>query len=167
LEKIGDRVENLDAMIMEKPTEDTLHQIHALKHEMLVVRRSVWPVREMAASLYRSDHGLVSEETKVFLRDVYDHAVQALDTVESLRDLIAGLTDLYLSAVGHRQNEVMKVLTIMASIFIPLTFLAGIYGMNFERMPELSVAWAYPALLGVMAFVAGLMAWYFRRRGWW
>lgn len=167
LEKIGDRVETLDATIMEKPTEDTLHQIHALKREMLVVRRSVWPVREVVSSLYRSDHGLVSEETKVFLRDVYDHAVQVLDTVETLRDLTAGLTDLYLSAVGHRQNEVMKVLTIMASIFIPLTFLAGIYGMNFERMPELSITWAYPALLGFMVVMAGLMAWYFRRRGWW
>ncbi|MCW8925606.1 MAG: magnesium/cobalt transporter CorA [Xanthomonadales bacterium] len=167
LEKIGDRVETLDATIMEKPTEDTLHQIHVLKREMLVVRRSVWPVREVVSSLYRSDHALVSEETKVFLRDVYDHAVQVLDTVETLRDLTAGLTDLYLSAVGHRQNEVMKVLTIMASIFIPLTFLAGIYGMNFENMPELSIAWAYPALLGFMAVMAGLMAWYFRRRGWW
>ncbi|MDX1566814.1 MAG: magnesium/cobalt transporter CorA [Longimicrobiales bacterium] len=167
LEKIGDQVEMLDATVMEDPTEEILHDIHELKREMLVMRRAVWPVRELMAQLLRAEHSLIVEETKIFMRDVYDHAVQVLDTVETLRDLTSGLTDLYLSSVGHRQNEVMKVLTIMASIFIPLTFLAGIYGMNFEYMPELSVPWAYPALLGVMLSVGVLMAWYFRRRGWW
>jgi len=167
LEKVGDQVEELDAAIMEDPSEDTFHRIHALKREMLVMRRAVWPVRELMAQLLRAEHPHIIDETKIFLRDVYDHAVQVLDTVETLRDLTSGLTDLYLSSVGHRQNEVMKVLTIMASIFIPLTFLAGIYGMNFEYMPELSLVWAYPALLGVMLVVGLLMAWYFRRRGWW
>ncbi|MFP3948295.1 MAG: magnesium/cobalt transporter CorA [Longimicrobiales bacterium] len=167
LERIGDQLEKLDAAVMEDPTEGILHDIHELKREMLVMRRAVWPVRELMAHLLRAEHSLIVEETKIFLRDVYDHAVQALDTVETLRDLTAGLTDLHLSSVGHRQNEVMKVLTIMASIFIPLTFLAGIYGMNFENMPELSFPWAYPAVLGVMLTVGVVMAWYFRRRGWW
>lgn len=167
LEKIGDHVEDLDETVMEAPTEETLHGIHALKREMLFVRRAIWPVREVTAQLYRSEHGLIHDETVIFLRDVYDHAVQALDTVETLRDLTAGLTDLYLSAVSQRQNEVMKVLTIMATIFIPLTFVAGVYGMNFKFMPELDITWAYPALLAIMASIAGAMIWYFKRRGWW
>ncbi len=167
LERIGDHVEELDESVMEAPTEATLHRIHALKREMLFMRRTVWPVREVAAQLYRSEHALIQDETKVYLRDVYDHSVQSLDTVETLRNVTAGLTDLYLSSVGQRQNEVMKVLTIMASIFIPLTFLAGVYGMNFKYMPELEVPWAYPALLAAMAAVAAGMSWYFKRRGWW
>jgi magnesium transporter len=109
---------------------------------------------------------LVDPQTRVFLRDVHDHTVQVIDTVESLRDVVGGTIDLYLSQVGHRQNEIMKVLTVMASIFIPLTFLAGIYGMNFEHMPELVLPWAYPTLLGVMVLVALLMLLYFRRKGW-
>ena len=167
LERLGDEIEELDVHVMEEPEESTLRRIHDLKREMLVIRRAVWPLRDVMSQLLRSEHRLVADETKVFLRDVYDHAVQALDTVETLRDLASGLTDLYLSSVGHRQNEVMKVLTIMASIFIPLTFLAGIYGMNFESMPELGIPWAYPALLGVMAVVAAGMTWYFKRKGWW
>jgi magnesium transporter len=167
LESIGDEVEDLDAAVMESPEQSTLHQIHDLKREMLVMRRAVWPVREVMSQLLRADNSLIAEGTRIFLRDVYDHSVQVLDTVETLRDLTGGLTDLYLSSVGHRQNEVMKVLTIMASIFIPLTFMAGVYGMNFQYMPELRMHWAYPVVLGLMAGVAGLMAWYFRRKGWW
>jgi len=166
LERIGDEMERLDFEVMENPEEDTLHRIHDLKREMLVIRRAVWPLRDVMSHLLRSDHPRITEETQVYLRDVYDHAVQALDTVETLRDLASGLTDLYLSSVGQRTNEVMKVLTIMASIFIPLTFLAGIYGMNFEHMPELGRPWAYPALLGLMLVVAAGMVWYFRRKGW-
>jgi magnesium transporter len=167
LETVGDRVEQLDQAVMEDPTETTLQRIHELKREMLFMRRAVWPVRDVTGQLYRSEHVLVHGETRIFLRDVYDHSVQVLDTVETLRDMTAGLTDLHLSSVGQRQNEVMKVLTIMASIFIPLTFLAGIYGMNFRYMPELEVRWAYPALVALMAGAAGAMAWYFKRRGWW
>lgn len=167
LEQVGNEIEELDLQVMEEPEQGTLYRIHDLKREMLVIRRAVWPLRDVMSQLLRSDHPGIADETKVFLRDVYDHTVQALDTVETLRDLASGLTDLYLSSVGHRQNEVMKVLTIMASIFIPLTFLAGVYGMNFEYMPELSVPWAYPAVLGVMAAVGAGMTWYFKRRGWW
>jgi len=166
LERIGDRIEQLDREVMEDPDESTLHRIHELKRESLVIRKAVWPLRDVLGHLVRSDAELIREETRLYLRDVYDHAVQVLDTVETLRDLASSLTDLYLSSVGQRTNEVMKVLTIMASIFIPLTFLAGIYGMNFERMPELSLPWAYPVLLGVMAVLAGGMVWYFYRKGW-
>jgi magnesium transporter len=163
---VGDRIEELDVEVMETPGESTLQRIHRLKREMLVIRRSVWPLRDLLAQLLRMEEGPISQETKIFLRDVYDHAVQVLDTVETLRDLTSGLSDLYLSSVGQRTNEVMKVLTVMASIFIPLTFLAGVYGMNFENMPELGMPWAYPALLGLMGLVAGTMLWFFWRKGW-
>jgi magnesium transporter len=116
--------------------------------------------------LLRSDTPLFKDETKVFVRDVYDHSVQVIESVEALRDVASGAVDLYLSNVSYRTNEVMKVLTIMASIFIPLTFMAGIYGMNFEHMPELAVPWAYPALWGAMIVVAGGLIYYFRRKGW-
>mgnify|MGYP006293727131 FL=1 len=114
----------------------------------------------------RTESSLVNETTQVFLRDVHDHTIQIIDTVETLRDLAASMTDLYLSTLGQKTNEVMKVLTIMASIFIPLTFIAGIYGMNFEHMPELRIPWAYPALWGVMILVAGAMVFYFRKKRW-
>ena len=133
---------------------------------MLVLRRGVWPVRELVSGLARSESPLVSSNTKLFLRDVYDHTVQVLDTVEALRDVVNGLSDLYLSQLSVRANEIMKVLTIMASIFIPLTFIVGIYGMNFDFMPELRVWWAYPILWLFMASVATGMLWHFKRRGW-
>ena len=130
------------------------------------MRRSVWPLREALSAFARTESDLVTESTQVFARDVYDHAIQIIDTVETLRDLTGGMTDLYLSSMGQRTNEVMKVLTIMASIFIPLTFMAGVYGMNFEFMPELHVPWAYPVLWLLMLFVAGGMIWYFRKKEW-
>ena len=166
LEHMGALTEELELEVMDNPGRGTMHRLHELKREMLLVRRSIWPMREMVNGLVRTDAELVREPTKVFLRDVYDHAVQVIDTLESLRDVASGMIDLYLSNVGYRTNEVMKVLTIMASIFIPLTFLAGIYGMNFEHMPELQVPWAYPTLLALMALVAVGMLVYFRRKGW-
>ncbi|MDX1579911.1 MAG: magnesium/cobalt transporter CorA, partial [Gemmatimonadota bacterium] len=166
LESVGELTEELEIEVLEDPTPDTMERLHRLKRELLVVRRAVWPLREMTGTMTRSETPLIADDTRVFQRDVHDHAVQVIDTVESLRDVVGGTIDLYLSHVGHRQNEIMKVLTIMASIFIPLTFFAGIYGMNFEHMPELAVPWAYPALLGVMVVVAGAMVFYFRRRGW-
>ena len=166
LEAVGELTEELELEVLEEPSRETMERLHRLKRELLVVRKAVWPLREMMSSLVRSETELVQDATRVFLRDVYDHAVQVIDTVESLRDVVGGTIDLYLSHVGHKQNEIMKVLTIMASIFIPLTFFAGIYGMNFENMPELSVPWAYPALLGFMAVIAGAMTYYFQRKGW-
>jgi len=166
LEKLGDQVEALDELVMEDPTPHTLKKIHDLKQEALLVRKAVWPLRETLSSMIRTDNPLIPESTNVFLRDVHDHAVQVIDTVETIRDLASGLTDLYMSSVGNRQNEIMKVLTIMASIFIPLTFMAGIYGMNFEWMPELGIRAAYPTLLASMAVVAGFMLLWFHRKGW-
>jgi magnesium transporter len=120
----------------------------------------------MVNNLIRTECRMVSDETKVFLRDVYDHTVGIIDTVEVLRDLVGGTIDLYLSSLSQRQNEVMKVLTVMTSVFIPLTFLVGVYGMNFHFMPELNLPWAYPALLVSMALIAAGMLWWFRRKGW-
>lgn len=166
LEAVGDQVEALEEEAIEEPAPETMRQIHELRREMIIIRKSVWPVRDLMASLLRMESALVQEETRVFLRDVYDHAVQVIDTVENLRDVVGGLMDLYLSTVSNRTNEVMKVLTIMATIFIPLTFIVGVYGMNFDHMPELRLAWAYPAVWVVMLVVAGGLLVYFRRKGW-
>ena len=126
------------------PKQPTIHRLHALKRELLAIRRAVWPLRDLLSSLVRDDLERFTDETRVYLRDVHDHAVQVLDTVEALRDVVSGMVDLYLSTVSFRTNEVMKVLTIMASIFIPLTFFAGVYGMNFEYMPELHMQLGVP-----------------------
>jgi magnesium transporter len=166
MEAVSDRIEVLEVETLADPDPEVINRIHRLKREMLAVRRAVWPLREVLGQLYRGEIELVTEPTRVFLRDVYDHAVQVIDTVETLRDLLSGLTDLYLTGVSNRMNEVMKVLTIISTIFIPLSFLAGLYGMNFDVMPELHVPWGYPALLGTMAIVVLIMLGYFRRKGW-
>jgi magnesium transporter len=166
IEAVSDHIEELEPQALEDPSSDVLSAIHALRREMLAVRRAVWPLRDLLSQLYRDETGYIGEDTRVFLRDVYDHAVQVVDTVETLRDLVSGLMDLYLTGVSNRMNEVMKVLTIIATIFIPLSFLAGLYGMNFEVMPELHVWWGYPALLTVMLGVAVTMLLFFRRKGW-
>jgi len=166
LEKLGEVVEELEEEVLDRPTRRTMHRVHELKRELLAVRRSIWPLREMLSGFLRVESALVDEGTRLYLRDVYDHCYQLIDSVEILREVGSGLRDLYLSNVSNRTNEVMKVLTIMASIFIPLTFVAGVYGMNFEYMPELGVRWAYPAVLGFMLVAAVGMLWVFRRRGW-
>lgn len=166
LEAVGDQVEELEEEAIEQPAPRTMRQIHDLRREMIIIRKSVWPVRDLMASMLRMETPLIHDDTRVFLRDVYDHAVQVIDTVENLRDVVGGLMDLYLSTVSNRTNEVMKVLTIMATIFIPLTFIVGVYGMNFEYMPELHMAWAYPAVWLVMLVVAGGLLVFFRRKGW-
>jgi magnesium transporter len=166
MERLGERMDDLEIKIVEAPEGDAMHQLHHLKREVLVLRRSVWPVRELMSAFMRVEGGLVEGTTRVYLRDIYDHSYQLIDTVEILRDLSAGLKDLYLSSVSNRTNEVMKVLTIMASIFIPLTFIAGVYGMNFEYMPELAHPWAYPAVLLLMLGVVAGMLGFFRHRGW-
>lgn len=166
LEKLGDRTEELELEVLDDPTAESMPHLHQLKRELVVFRRSVWPVRDLLSGLASGESPHVTDDTRVFLRDVHDHAVHMVETVEALRDVVSGTIDLYLSTVAHRTNEVMKVLTIMASIFIPLTFMAGIYGMNFEHMPELAQPWAYPALWVAMLVVAGGMVAWFRRRGW-
>ena len=166
LEAMGDTIEELEEAVLGQPAIETLHRIHHLRREMLVVRRAVWPLREVLGQMYRGEVELIGEEAKLFLRDVYDHCVQVIDTTETLREVLSGAMDLYLSGVSNRMNEVMKVLTMIATIFIPLSFLAGLYGMNFDYMPVLHVRWAYPTLLVVMAAALGGMLWAFRRKGW-
>jgi len=166
LEGLGEHLEELEDELMSDPDEETVQEIHRLKREMLGLRRGVWPLREVMSGLQRIESGLVAEGTQTFLRDVYDHTIQVIDTVETFRDMLGGMLDLYLSSVSNRMNEVMKVLTIIATLFIPLTFLAGIYGMNFEYMPELGWKPAYFVLLGIMVVVAAAMVYFFRRKRW-
>jgi len=166
LEALGERTEQLEEEVMDRPSGDTMRSVHELKREILVLRRSVWPLRDLINSFLRVEEPLVQDSTKLFLRDVHDHSYQLIDTVEVLRDITSGMRDLYLSSVSNRMNEIMKVLTIMASIFIPLTFVAGVYGMNFEYMPELEVWWAYPGVLLFMLASALGMLRVFRRKGW-
>jgi magnesium transporter len=166
LERMGDRLDALDAELVGNPDQETLHRINRAKQELLFLRKSVWPLREVISALLREESELVDDHTRTFLRDVYDHIIQAVDTSETFRDITAGMLDIYLSSLSNRMNEVMKVLTVIATIFIPLTFVAGIYGMNFEHMPELSVPWAYPAVWGLMLAIAGGMLVYFKRQGW-
>lgn len=166
LEKIGDRIETMEEELINDPSQRTLHQIHNLKREMIFLRRSVWPLRESISGLERSESTLIKETTGLYLRDVYDHTIQVIDTVESFRDTISGMLDIYLSSISNRMNAVMKVLTIIATIFIPLTFVAGIYGMNFEHMPELKWRWGYAAVWLVMLAITAAMLVYFKRKKW-
>ncbi len=166
LEQIGEKVASLEEDLVANPRPETLHQIHDLKQEMIILRKSVWPLREVVNGLIRGDSKLVRESTGIFLKDVYDHTIQVIDGVETYRDVLAGMLDLYLSTVSNKMNEVIKVLTIIATLFIPLTFVAGIYGMNFQYMPELGWRWGYPALWLVIVGIIVLMLTYFRRKKW-
>ena len=166
LERIDDNVEELDEELLTNPTPKLLETIHGLKSDMIFLRKSIWPIREVINNLQRSESRLVKKTTNMFLRDLYDHTIQVMDTVETLRDMVSGMIDIYLSSVSNRMNEVMKVLTIFAAIFIPLTFIAGIYGMNFKYMPELEWTWGYFGALGLMIVVAGLLLLYFKNKKW-
>lgn len=166
LEKLGDRIESLEEELTENPNQALLRRIHHLRRDLTFVRRSTWPLREVIAALERRESDLVKDSTILYLRDVYDHTVQAIDTIETLRDTLTGMLDLYLSSVSYRLNSVMKVLTIIATIFMPLTFIAGVYGMNFKNMPELEWEWGYPAVLCGMLAIAVLMLGYFKAKRW-
>jgi len=166
LEKIGERIEGLEDELIERPTESLLRQIHTLKREMMSLRRSVWPLRELISAMQRDESPLICSQTRIYLRDVYDHTIQIIDAIEGFRDIVAGMLDIYLSSISNRTNAIMKVLTMIATIFIPLTFVAGVYGMNFKNMPEIESRWGYPAVLLLMAAIAGVMIIYFRRRKW-
>jgi len=166
LEQLGERIDLLEAEMVANPTNDTLQRTHRLKREMLVLRKSVWPLREVVGQLERGESALICKQTHVFLRDVYDHTIQVIDTIETYRDLLSGLLDLYLSTVSNKMNAVMKVLTVIATIFIPLTFIVGIYGMNFEFMPELHWRWGYPAILVLMLAIGTGMLFLFRKKNW-
>lgn len=166
LEKLGDEIEALEDQLILKPQPATLQRIHHFKREMLMLRKAVWPLREVLSQLSRDDYPLISEETRLFMRDVQDHSVHVLDTIDTIRELLVSMLDLYMSSINNRMNEVMKVLTIIATLFMPLTFIAGVYGMNFEHMPELAWRWAYPAVWVVMIMVSAGLLLLFRRKGW-
>jgi magnesium transporter len=166
LERMGENVESLEEELIINPTPETLQAIHHLKRELIFLRKSVWPLRELISGLERGEASLIQEKTTVFLRDVYDHTIQVIDTVESLRDMVSGMLDVYLSSISNRMNEVMKVLTIIATIFIPMTFIAGIYGMNFEVMPELKWPWGYPLVWCVIMAIGIVMLGYFKKKRW-
>jgi magnesium transporter len=166
LEKLGDKIEFLEDKLVNQPTPETLQTIHDLKREMIFLRKAVWPLREVVGSLERGESSLIQTSTRVYLRDLYDHTIQVIDTIETFRDMVSGMLDIYLSSVSNRLNVVMKVLTVIATIFMPLTFIAGIYGMNFKYMPELEWRWGYPIIWFVLVFIGGSMLIYFKRKKW-
>ncbi len=172
LEYYGELIENLEDEVILRPTQSTLQKIYQVRRDLLTLRRAIWPQRDALNSLIRDGSHLISSEVQVYLRDCYDHTVQVMDMVETYRELASGLMDIYLSSVSNRMNEVMKLLTVISAIFIPLTFIAGVYGMNFStekspfNMPELNWYLGYPACIALMGVVAGSLVWYFWKRGW-
>ena len=166
LEKLDDDIETLESSLYDAPTASTLQAVHRHKREMIFLRRAIWPLREVLSSLQRDELALVRPETHLFLRDVHDHTLRIIETIETLRELLAGMLDVHLSMLSVRMNNVMKVLTIIATIFIPLTFIAGVYGMNFDFMPELRWRWGYPLIMLFMGGVGLTMLIAFKRRGW-
>jgi len=166
LERLGDQVDGLEDALLDRPETDLLQAIQQVRREVLFIRQAAWPLREVVNHLYREASPLVAQETRLYLRDIYDHLVQMIDTIEISREIVVGLLDLHLFNLNNRMNEVMKILALFTSIFIPLTFIAGVYGMNFHHMPELDLPWAYPALWVVMIGVGVGMVLYFRRKKW-
>ncbi len=166
LETIGDQIEAVEDRVILEQEPDTISKIHRFKRAMLFMRRTVWPLREEIALLEKSGSDLVKEPTALFFRNLYDHTIQVIDTVETYRDIISGMHDTYLSSINNRMNEVMKILTILATIFIPLTFITGIYGMNFRYMPELHWEYGYYGALGLMLVIAIAMLVNFRKKKW-
>jgi magnesium transporter len=165
LEAFGEKIEALEAELLSDPTPNSLQHLYAMKRDVIFFRKQVWPIREMLNRLVKEESPLIDKSVDVFISDVYDHTIQIIDTIESFRDLMAGLLDIYLSTISNRMNAIMKMLTIMATIFIPLTFIAGIYGMNFDYMPELKWHWAYPALWAIfISIFVGMLAWFKHKR---
>ncbi|MBD3234059.1 MAG: magnesium/cobalt transporter CorA [candidate division Zixibacteria bacterium] len=172
LENLGEQIESLEDRLINQPEKSDLDIIHALKRELLFMRKSVWPLRELVAGLERSESDLIHDYTRPYIRDLYEHIIQVIDSIETFRDMVSGLLDLYLTSVSNRMNEVMKVLTIIATIFIPLGFLAGVYGMNFNtsispwNLPELDFRFGYPLFWTIVLLVAGGLFWLFKRKKW-
>jgi magnesium transporter len=166
LEEFSDKVEFLEDEVVVRPSPQTLREVHHFKNDMIMLRKSLWPLREVIARLERRESPLVSEGLGIYLKDVYDHTIIAIETVETYRDILSGMLDIYLSSMSNRLNEIMKVLTIIATIFMPLTFITSLYGMNFKYMPELRWHYGYFEVLGLMVVIALSMLWYFRRKHW-
>jgi magnesium transporter len=166
LEQMGEQIEDIQEEALETPTTKTLNAIHDARHQIIVLRKMIWPMREMIGTLSRGKSDVFGDDIMVYLQDVYDHVIQVIDTVETYRDLLSGILDTYMSSVSNKMNEIMKVLTVMATMFIPLTFLAGVYGMNFKNMPELEWRYAYPAFWVLVVVVFLIMAMWFRNKKW-
>jgi magnesium transporter len=167
LEKLSQDIESVEEELTRMPTSLTMRRIHELRHEFIYLRKQIWPLRDVIGALSKEDSGIFQEKTRLFLRDVHDHAIQVIDTIESYRDILSGFLDLYLSIVSNKLNEVMKVLTIISTIFIPITFIVGVYGMNFKFMPELEWHWGYFGAWGLILMVVGAMVVYFKKKNWW
>jgi magnesium transporter len=166
LEKMGDAIEDLEEAIVESVAIESLHSIYDFKKDMILLRRSIWPLREVINAFTRESPAFISENTTIYFRDVYDHTIQVIDTVETYRDMLSGLHDTYLSSISNKMNEIMKVLTMFATIFIPLTFIVGVYGMNFSFMPELNWRWGYFIIWGLIVSIGVSMLFYFKRKKW-
>jgi magnesium transporter len=165
-EDMGEIIERIEEDMAREAGTEILREVHRLRAQAMLLRRAVWPLREVVGQLRRKDSTQIRQVTEVYLRDLYDHTLQVMESADTLRDILAGLLDLYLSSAGQRTNDIMKVLTIIATIFMPLSFIAGVYGMNFKYMPELDWTIGYPLVLGLMVCIAGGMLLFFRRRGW-
>lgn len=166
LEHFADKLEDLELKIAENPERIHMQTLHQVKRNLATMRRMLWPTREVADNLYRDGLLELQDDAKMFLRDIYDHCLQLMDLNEALRETTGSLMELYLSMLSHKMNEVMRVLTVIATIFIPITFLAGVYGMNFDVIPELHWAWSYPVFWGIVVITVGLLIWWFRRNQW-
>lgn len=166
LEHLGDHIENLEQEVVTNPQPKVLQDIHGLKNQMLFLRKAVWPLRDMISALERGQSPLFQELTLLYVRDVYDHTAQVLETLEMYREMVSGMLDIYLSSLSNKMNEVIKILTILSTMFMPLTFIVGLYGMNFKHMPELEWQWGYPGVLLLMLFLSAMMLRFFRRRRW-
>ena len=166
LEKTGERIEHVENKLVTNPTQKTLKAIYDLKRNMLYMRKSTWPLREIISKLERGEISLINESTRIYIRDIYDHIIQVIDTIETFRDMLSGMVDIYLSSMSHKLNEIMKVLTIISTIFIPITFIASIYGMNFRFMPEITWKWGYLAVWAIILFIIVYMIIYFKRKKW-
>ncbi len=166
LENFGEKVEALEEELIGDPRPETLHTIQRYKRDMILLRKAVWPLREMINGMQKVESGLINESTQIYLRDVYDHTIQVIDSIEAFRDILSSMLDVYLSSVSNKMNDIMKVLTIIATIFIPLTFIAGVYGMNFEYMPELRWKLGYPAVMAFMLLIGISMFAYFKKKKW-
>jgi len=166
MEKSGDKIEVMEEELVKNPTPGTLRSLHDTQRELMTLRKSVWPLREVVNNMLRGESTFIHESTLIYLRDVYDHTIEIIEMIEGLRDMVSRMFDMYLSSISNKLNEIMKVLTIIATIFIPLTFIAGVYGMNFEYMPELKWRWGYPVIWTIMVFIGVYMLNYFRKRRW-
>ena len=166
LEMIGDRLEDIESEIIENPEKSSIQKIHELKRELIYLRKITWPLREVINNFHRGEHSLINQTTKIYMRDLYDHTIQVIDTIETYRDWLSGLEDLYLSSLSNKMNEVMKILTMIATLFIPLTFIVGLYGMNFKFMPELDWRLGYPFVWVIMITLTVVMMLYFKKKKW-